>query len=101
MGGVLLTRALGQPGSPDEPTVVQTTTLTKSYAIHIRKTNPLHQRVEKKWPLCLIHVTSGAEGSAPEQHATSPTETNFDLPLAFSGSNESPNQTLHSAHAYY
>ena len=45
--GDALTRAMGQPGSPDEPTVMQTTTLTKPYTIHMRKTNPLHQRVEK------------------------------------------------------
>ncbi len=98
--GDALTRALGQPGSPDEPTVVQTTTLTKPYTIHCARPTPC-TNVLRKWPLCLIHVTSGAEGSAPEQHTTSPTETNFDLPLAVSGSNESPNQTLHNSHAYY
>ena len=61
----------------------------------------IYQHFEKRgldWP---IYVPSGAEVNAPEQHATSPTESIFDLPLAVSGSNESPNQIQHNAHAYY
>ena len=65
--------------------------------MRMRITDLAYQLFEKKWPLCLIYVPSGAEGSAPEQHAKSPTESNFNLPLVFSGSNESPNQTLHNA----
>ena len=99
--GVALTRALDQPKSPDEPTVVQTTTLTKPYTIHMRKTNPVYQLVEKNGLDCLIHVPSGAETNVPEQHATWFPESNFDLTTAVSGSNESPNQTQHNAHAYY
>ena len=99
--GDALTRALGQPGSPDEPTVVQTTALTKPYTIHCARPTPCTNVLRKMAALSNLCPVTGAEGSAPEQHATSPTESNFDLPLAFSGSNESPNQTLHNAHAYY
>ena len=68
--GGALTRALDQPKSPDEPTVVQTTTLAKPYTIHMRKTNTVYQLVEKNGLDCLIHVPSGAETNVPEQHAT-------------------------------
>ena len=57
----------------------------------MRITDLAYQLFEKKLLDLPIYVRSGAEVNAPEQHATSPTETNFDLPLAFSGSNESPN----------
>ncbi len=68
--GVALTRALDQPRSPDEPTVVQTTTLSKPFTMHMRKTNRVHQLVAKNGLDCLIHVPSGAETNVPEQHAT-------------------------------
>ena len=97
--GVALTRALDQPKSPDEPTVVQTTTLTKPYTIHMRKTNPVFLLVEKIGLDCLIHVPSGAESNPPDQNATCPTESNFDLTIAVSDSNKSPNYTLHDAYA--
>ena len=69
--------------------------------MRMRITDLAYQLFEKRWLDWPIYVPSGAEGSAPEQHAKSPAESNFNLPLAFSGSNESPNQTLHNAHAYY
>ena len=57
----------------------------------MRITDLAYQLFEKRLFDWRIYVPSGAEVNAPEQHETSPTETNFDLPLAFSGSNESLN----------
>ena len=55
--------------------------------------------VEKIRLECPIYASSGAEADPPEQHATWPTESNFDLVIAVSESNESPNYMLHDAYA--
>ena len=68
--GGALTRALDQPGSPDEPPAVQTTTLTKHYTMRMCFTDLAHQLVEKIGLDCPIYVPSDAEANAPEQHAT-------------------------------
>ena len=69
--------------------------------MHMHKTD-LQSRIDEKIALdCQIYVPSGAQTNVPEQHATWPTESNFDLAIAVSDSNESPNQILHEAHVHY
>ena len=67
--------------------------------MRMRITHLVCRLVEKIRLDCPIYASSGAEANPPEQHATWPTESNFDLTIAVSGSKESPNYTLHDAYA--
>ncbi len=67
--------------------------------MRMRITQLVCRLVEKILLVCPIYAQSGAEANPPEQHATCPTESNFDLTIAVSDSNESPNYTLHDVYA--
>jgi hypothetical protein len=67
--------------------------------MRMRITQLVCRLVEKIRLECPIYAPSGAEANPPEQHATWPIESNFDLTIAVSGSNESPNYTLHDSYA--
>jgi hypothetical protein len=67
--------------------------------MRMRITHLVCRLVEKIRLDCPIYAPSGAEANPPEQNATWPTESNFDLTIAVSDSNESPNYTLHDAYA--
>ena len=63
--------------------------------MRMRITHLVCRLVEKIRLDCPIY----AEANPPEQNATWPTESNFDLTIAVSGSNESPIDTLHDTYA--
>ena len=67
--------------------------------MRMRITHLVCRLVEKIRLDCPIYAPSGAEANPPEQYATWPTESNFDLTIAVSVSNESPIDTLHDAYA--